>query len=88
MNKETYALVTKLIAVVSSCRTRAQVKTARRYVALACRHQPELNHDFYLKALNRIDSQLLADKRPRLILSRPAHKMTTITIEDDNDVDQ
>ena len=51
MNQQTYSLVTKLIAVVSSCRTRQQVKVARRYVALACKQCPDLSRDYYLRAL-------------------------------------
>lgn len=84
MNQQTYSLVTKLIAVVSSCRTRQQVKVARKYVTLACRRQPELNHDYYVRALNKIDTQLLIDSRPRLILSRHARKMPIIINGDDH----
>lgn len=84
MNAQTYQLVTKLIAVVSSCRTRNQVKVARRYVTLACRRQPELNADYYVRALNKIETQLLNDSRPRLILSRVTHKITTLTDGDDH----
>lgn len=84
MNKETYSLVTKLIAVVSSCRTRQQVKVARKYVTLACRRCPDLHHDYYLRALNKIDAQLIADRQPRLNLSRHPVKLPTLLIDDTN----
>ena len=88
MNKETYSLVTKIIAVLSSCRTRQQVKVARRYVALACKQCPDLSRDYYLRALNKIDTQLLNDSRPRLILSRHARKMPMIINGGDSHADQ
>lgn len=85
---EMYALVTKLVAVISSCRTHAQIKAARRYLALACRREPALHRDYYNSLINKVAVRLIAENRPRLILTRQSHKMPTLTIEDYNDADQ
>jgi len=78
----------KLTAVCASCRTHRQVKVARQYAQLAFRQYPELDPKHWIRMLNRIDTNLIASRQPRLNVSRQPARLPTIAIEDNSHADE